>query len=82
VIPGSWAVFRTEPPPCHPERSAAKPKDPQSVQDVTIVGEIGRLPLPTSISTVGGITMKSWSRPDFEEVTLGCEINCYAPAEA
>ncbi|WP_114209408.1 pyrroloquinoline quinone precursor peptide PqqA [Acidisarcina polymorpha] len=24
---------------------------------------------------------KVWTRPDFEEVTLGCEINCYAPAE-
>ena len=22
-----------------------------------------------------------WVRPDFEEVKLGCEINCYAPAE-
>jgi coenzyme PQQ precursor peptide PqqA len=25
---------------------------------------------------------KTWSRPDFKEVSLGCEINCYAPAEA
>jgi coenzyme PQQ precursor peptide PqqA len=25
---------------------------------------------------------KVWTRPDFEEVSLGCEINCYAPAEA
>ncbi len=24
---------------------------------------------------------KVWTRPDFEEVSLGCEINCYAPAE-
>jgi coenzyme PQQ precursor peptide PqqA len=24
---------------------------------------------------------KVWTRPDFKEVTLGCEINCYAPAE-
>ncbi|MBW4039884.1 MAG: pyrroloquinoline quinone precursor peptide PqqA [Acidobacteria bacterium] len=23
-----------------------------------------------------------WMRPDFQEVSLGCEINCYAPAEA
>jgi coenzyme PQQ precursor peptide PqqA len=29
------------------------------------------------------IDMKTniWVRPDFEEVSLGCEINCYAPAE-
>jgi coenzyme PQQ precursor peptide PqqA len=29
------------------------------------------------------ITMKkkTWNRPDFQEVSLGCEINCYAPAE-
>ncbi|WP_399256096.1 pyrroloquinoline quinone precursor peptide PqqA [Terriglobus tenax] len=25
--------------------------------------------------------MKTWTRPDFKEVSLGCEINCYAPAE-
>jgi len=25
--------------------------------------------------------MKVWTRPDFDEVNLGCEINCYAPAE-
>jgi coenzyme PQQ precursor peptide PqqA len=25
--------------------------------------------------------MKAWTRPDFVEVNLGCEINCYAPAE-
>ena len=25
--------------------------------------------------------MKTWTRPDFEEVNLACEINCYAPAE-
>jgi coenzyme PQQ precursor peptide PqqA len=24
---------------------------------------------------------KVWTCPDFEEVNLGCEINCYAPAE-
>ncbi|WP_396126767.1 pyrroloquinoline quinone precursor peptide PqqA [Acidicapsa ligni] len=24
---------------------------------------------------------KVWTRPDFKEVSLGCEINCYAPAE-
>jgi coenzyme PQQ precursor peptide PqqA len=24
---------------------------------------------------------KNWTRPDFAEVNLGCEINCYAPAE-
>jgi len=27
------------------------------------------------------MTTKVWTRPDFEEVSLGCEINCYAPAE-
>jgi coenzyme PQQ precursor peptide PqqA len=26
-------------------------------------------------------SMKTWTRPDFQEVNLGCEINCYAPAE-
>ncbi|WP_442886318.1 pyrroloquinoline quinone precursor peptide PqqA [Edaphobacter sp. HDX4] len=25
--------------------------------------------------------MKTWIRPDFQEVNLACEINCYAPAE-
>ncbi|WP_130422996.1 pyrroloquinoline quinone precursor peptide PqqA [Edaphobacter modestus] len=25
--------------------------------------------------------MKTWTRPDFKEVSLACEINCYAPAE-
>jgi len=25
---------------------------------------------------------KTWIRPNFKEVSLGCEINCYAPAEA
>ncbi|QHS53783.1 pyrroloquinoline quinone precursor peptide PqqA [Edaphobacter sp. 12200R-103] len=25
--------------------------------------------------------MKTWIRPDFQEVCLACEINCYAPAE-
>jgi coenzyme PQQ precursor peptide PqqA len=24
---------------------------------------------------------KIWTRPEFKEVSLGCEINCYAPAE-
>jgi coenzyme PQQ precursor peptide PqqA len=27
------------------------------------------------------VQKKSWTCPDFEEVSLGCEINCYAPAE-
>jgi coenzyme PQQ precursor peptide PqqA len=27
-----------------------------------------------------GETME-WIRPDFEEISLGCEINCYATAE-
>jgi len=27
------------------------------------------------------MNMKVWTCPDFEEVSLGCEINCYAPAE-
>ncbi|MBW8747130.1 MAG: pyrroloquinoline quinone precursor peptide PqqA [Acidobacteria bacterium] len=25
--------------------------------------------------------MKTWTRPDFKEVSLGCEINSYSPAE-
>jgi len=25
--------------------------------------------------------VKTWTRPEFKEVTLGCEINCYAAAE-
>jgi len=25
--------------------------------------------------------MKNWTRPDFKEVSLGCEINSYSPAE-
>ncbi len=24
---------------------------------------------------------KLWTRPELKEVSLGCEINCYAPAE-
>lgn len=24
---------------------------------------------------------KRWTRPDFTELNLGCEINCYSPAE-
>ncbi|WP_083811910.1 pyrroloquinoline quinone precursor peptide PqqA [Terriglobus saanensis] len=24
---------------------------------------------------------KEWTRPDFEEVTLGCEVTAYAPTE-
>jgi coenzyme PQQ precursor peptide PqqA len=24
---------------------------------------------------------KVWTRPEVKEVSLGCEINCYAPAE-
>jgi len=24
---------------------------------------------------------KTWTRPDFDEVNLGCEINSYAPSE-
>jgi coenzyme PQQ precursor peptide PqqA len=24
---------------------------------------------------------KVWTRPELKEVSLGCEINCYAPAE-
>jgi coenzyme PQQ precursor peptide PqqA len=32
-------------------------------------------------NTGGHMRTKSWTRPDFQEVTLGCEINCYAPAE-
>jgi coenzyme PQQ precursor peptide PqqA len=33
------------------------------------------------ISATGDIEMKTWTRPDFKEVNLACEINCYAPAE-
>jgi len=25
--------------------------------------------------------IKTWTRPEFKEITLGCEINCYAAAE-
>jgi coenzyme PQQ precursor peptide PqqA len=42
---------------------------------------LARLPVPTPNQSEER-HMKSWSRPDFEEVSLGCEINCYAPAEA
>jgi coenzyme PQQ precursor peptide PqqA len=24
---------------------------------------------------------KTWSRPNFTETSLGCEINCYSPAQ-
>jgi coenzyme PQQ precursor peptide PqqA len=34
-----------------------------------------------NIQERGDSSMKVWTRPDFKEVTLGCEINCYAPAE-
>jgi coenzyme PQQ precursor peptide PqqA len=30
---------------------------------------------------VASVKTGIWVRPDFEEVKLGCEINCYAPAE-
>jgi len=39
-------------------------------------------PVPThSYPRKGDLSMKAWTRPDFQEVSLGCEINCYAPAE-
>jgi len=36
-----------------------------------------------SFSTLRGRsdTMKTWTRPDFKEVSLGCEINSYSPSE-
>ncbi|WP_183763060.1 pyrroloquinoline quinone precursor peptide PqqA [Tunturibacter empetritectus] len=27
------------------------------------------------------MTQSTWATPDFEEVTLNCEINSYAPVE-
>jgi coenzyme PQQ precursor peptide PqqA len=40
------------------------------------------VPVGNGIYLIFGETnMKVWTRPDFEEVNLGCEINCYAPAE-
>jgi coenzyme PQQ precursor peptide PqqA len=43
----------------------------------------GRFSFLDSKTNYWEMTMKTkvWTRPNFEEVSLGCEINCYAPAE-